>query len=94
LEFDMSDEPNDSPAFPETRPGGYGTTAGLTKRDYFAIRFATAIISQGSIEPDDNSRDGVAQLAMEYADALLARLDGEPDAATSQHIALGIGGGK
>jgi len=74
----MSEEPNDSPAFPETRLGGYGTTAGLTKRDYFAIRFATAIISQGQTEPDDCSRDGVADLAIEYADALLKRLEATP----------------
>lgn len=84
----------ESPAFSETRPGGYGTTAGLTKRDYFAIRFAAAIISQGSTEPDDNSRDGVAELAIEYADALLKRLNCEPDTATAQQIALGIGGAK
>lgn len=91
----MTHEPNDgNTAFPETRPGGYGTTAGLTKRDYFAVRFAAAIIAQGSTEPDDNSRDGVAELAIEYADALLKRLDGQPDTATAQQITLGIGGSR
>jgi hypothetical protein len=91
----MSEEPNDGgPAFPETRPGGYGTTAGLTKREYFAIRFAAAIVTQGSTEPDDCCRDGVAELACQFADALIARLDQQPDTTTAQHIALGIGGGK
>ena len=91
----MNHEHNDdSPAFPETRPGGYGTTAGLTKRDYFAIRFAAAILTQGSTEPEDCCRDGVAQLAIEFADALIARLDQQPDTTTAQQIALGLGGGK
>ena len=72
----MSDEINDGgPVLPETRPGGYGTTAGLTKRDYFAIRFAAAIVTHPGMHPDDNSRDGVAELACEFADALIARLD-------------------
>jgi len=63
-------------AFPATAPGMSCTTAGLSKREYFAIRFAAAIVTQGSTEPDDNSRDGVADLACEFADALLKRLEG------------------
>ena len=63
------------PAFPETRPGGYGTTAGLTKRDYFAIQFAAAIVANPGEHLGDNDRDGVADLACEFADALLRKLD-------------------
>lgn len=73
----MSTPDESGTAFPEKRPGGYGTTAGLTKREYFAIRFAAAIVAHPGMEPDDASTMGVADLACDYADALLNRLDGE-----------------
>jgi len=71
----MSNPDESGSAFPETRPGGYGTTAGLTKREYMAIRFAAAIVAHPGMEPDDNSVAGVADLACDYADALLKRLE-------------------
>ena len=72
----MSNPDESGTAFPETLPGGYGTTAGLTKREYFAIRFAAAIVAHPGAHPDDNCTKGVADLACDYADALLKRLDG------------------
>jgi hypothetical protein len=70
----MSTQDESGPAFPEKPIGMDCTTAGLTKREYFALHFATAIIAHPGEQPDDNHRDGVADLAIEFADALLKRL--------------------
>lgn len=68
------EEPNDGgPAFQETRPGGHGTTAGLTKREYFAIRFAA--LSNPSLPVGDMTGAKVAEFAVDFADALLKRLE-------------------
>lgn len=96
----MSEEPNDGgPAFPETRPGGYGTTTGLTKREWFAGQALSGLVSLGlslrnSLTPEATNGQIVADQAVSLADALIARLEHEPDTTTAQQIALGIGGGK
>ena len=46
---------------------------GITIRDYIAIKAMAAIISHPGMEPDDSSREGVAQLAYEFADALITQ---------------------
>lgn len=64
-------------AFPSgIQPDNYGRPGeafvdGLTIRDYIAIKAMAAIIAHSGIEPDDSSREGVAQLAYEFADALI-----------------------
>lgn len=73
----MSKPDESGTAFPETRPGGYGTTAGLTKREYFAIRLAAAIVANPDIPQDSITANRLAEFACDYADALLKRLDGE-----------------
>lgn len=45
---------------------------GLRARDYIAIKAMASIIAHPGIEPDDACRTGVAQLAYEFADAMLA----------------------
>ena len=64
-------------AFPSgTLPTGYAEEGkayeeGLTNRDYIAIKAMQAILSHPGREPDDSSREGVAQLSYEFADALI-----------------------
>lgn len=68
----MSNPDDSGTAFPEIRPGGYGTAAGLTKREYFAAAALTGMLS------DSNSAgipEKFAELAVVYADALLKRLE-------------------
>lgn len=54
------------------REPGYAFESGIRVRDYIAIKAMEAIIAHPGIEPDDASRTGVAQLAYEFADAMLA----------------------
>lgn len=58
----------DEPAFPKGTPAG---SDGLTTRDYFAAKAMAAIISHPGMEPDDSHREGTAQLAYEFADAMV-----------------------
>jgi len=53
------------------REPGYAFELGLSIRDFIAIKAMQAIISHPGREPDDSSREGVAQLAYEFADALI-----------------------
>lgn len=53
------------------RSPGEAMDMGITIRDYIAIKAMAAIISHPGMEPDDSSREGVAQLAYEFADALI-----------------------
>jgi len=71
----MSTPDESGTAFPETRPGGYGTTAGLTKREYFAIRFAMAALSNPSLPVGDMTGEKISEFAVDFADALLKRLE-------------------
>jgi len=66
----MSNPDESGSAFPETRPGGYGTTAGLTKREYFAAAALTGLIRQVNMPDEVYARHAVA-----IADALLKRLE-------------------
>lgn len=52
---------------------GDAMNIGINVRDYIAIKAMTAIISHPGMEPDDSSREGVAELAYEFADALIAQ---------------------
>jgi len=56
----MKTEPGD-PAFPND-----GSNPGLTKREYFAIRMATGLLSAG-----DKGTNSVAGRAVRYADELI-----------------------
>lgn len=67
----MSSYDESGTAFPETRPGGYGTTAGLTKREYFAAAILSGMMSRGPV-----CEHTAAKTAVIFADALLQRLDG------------------
>lgn len=62
-------------AFPEKPIGMDCTTVGLTKREIMSMQFVAAILAHPGQEPDDSSRLGVADLAIEFADALLKRLE-------------------
>ena len=78
----MSNPDESGTAFPETRPGGYGTTAGLTKREYFAGQALSGLVSLGlqldnSLTPEATNAEIVADQSVAIADALLKRLDGE-----------------
>ena len=81
-------EQNDSPAFPAQTPGGY-CTPGLTKREWFAGMALTGLLAKERLYTDAAADD-----AVKFADALIARLDWQPDTTTAQQIAMGIGGGK
>ncbi len=60
-------------AFPETRPSGYGTTAGLTKREYFVA----AILSNSAICHSGLTNQERAITAVELADAVVELLNFE-----------------
>ena len=63
--------PDDSgPAFPATAPGMSCTTAGLSKREYFAAAALTGLIKQVNM-PDEV----YATMAVKIADAVLKRLE-------------------
>ena len=53
------------------REPGQAFELGLSIRDFVARKAMQAIISHPGMEPDDSSREGVAQLAYEFADALI-----------------------
>lgn len=59
----MKIEPG-APAFPNA--GDTPNQTGLTKREYFAIRMATGLLSAG-----DKGTNSVAGRAVRYADALI-----------------------
>lgn len=59
----MKTEPS-APAFPDA--GDSPNQTGLTKREYFAIRMATGLLSAG-----DKGTNSVAGRAVRYADALV-----------------------
>lgn len=66
----MSTPDESGSAFPATAPGMSCTTAGLSKREYFAAAALTGLINQV------NMRDDVyAMMAVKIADALLKRLE-------------------
>ena len=95
----MSSHDESGTAFPATAPGMSCTTAGLSKREYFAGQSLSGLVSlglqlQNSLTPEATNAQIVADQAVAIADALIARLEHEPDTTTAQQIALGIGGAK
>ena len=93
MEFDMNEEPNDGgSAFPAMLPGGNYCTPGMTLRDWFAGQALLMIPHHGC--GADLDVEDVAHAAYQFSDAMLAAREPKPDTTTSQHIALGIGGGK
>ncbi len=66
----MSSPDESGSAFPEPRPGGYGTTAGLTKREYFAAAALTGLISQVNMPCEKYAIHAVL-----IADELIKRLE-------------------
>lgn len=66
----MSTPDESGSAFPATVPGMSCTTAGLTKREYFAAAALTGLIKQVNM-PDEV----YATMAVKIADALLKRLE-------------------
>ena len=76
----MSNPDESGSAFPETAPDRYGTTAGLTKREYFAAAALSGLTSlglqlQNSLTPEATNAEIVADQAVAIADALLKRLE-------------------
>jgi hypothetical protein len=73
----MSGIGDGGPAFPQgLQPAGYVNQGmpfeeGISIRDYFAAKAMAAIIAHPGMEPDDSHREGVSQLAYEFADAML-----------------------
>jgi len=66
--------PDDSgPAFPEKPIGMDCTTAGLTKREYFAAAALTGLISQVNMP-----NELYAKMAVSIADEMLKRLEATP----------------
>ena len=96
MEFDVSEEPNDGgSAFPAMLPGGNYCTPGMTLRDWFAGQALAQLVHRREMtELETYSKPDLASEAYHYADAMLAAREQQPDTTTSQHIALGIGGGK
>ena len=85
----MSEEPNDGgSAFPAMLPGGNYCTPGMTLRDWFAGQALQGLRAGGG------GCHNSAHDAYIVADMLLELREPKPDTTTSQHIALGIGGGK
>ena len=66
----MSNPDESGTAFPETRPGGYGTTAGLTKREYFAA----AALANPAICHSNLMQHQQAKAALDVADLLIELL--------------------
>lgn len=71
----MSTPDNSGSAFPEKPIGMDCTTAGLTKREYFAIRFAAAVVANTDIPQEQMTANRVAEFSCDFADALLKRLE-------------------
>lgn len=71
-------EPNDGgTAFPATAPGMSCTTAGLSKREWFAGMALTGLMQ--SQEARDNwGETQVADFCLQQADAMLKRLEAAP----------------
>lgn len=69
----MSTPDESGTAFPETRPGGYGTTAGLSKREWFAGMAMIAAYRSWMAECRDTnvSSAHMAQECYLIADAIL-----------------------
>ena len=93
----MNEEPNDGgSAFPAMLPGGNYCTPGMSLRDYMAARAIGSAYSEWMTDLR-YQQEHAARLAQEcyaIADAMLAAREPKTDITTSQHIALGIGGGK
>jgi hypothetical protein len=66
----MSTQDESGPAFPEKPIGMSCTTAGLTKREYFAAAALTGLISQVNMP-----NEVYAQMAVGIADELLKELE-------------------
>ncbi|ARK42612.1 hypothetical protein [Burkholderia pseudomallei] len=74
----MSEKKDGGPAFPEV-PGdcnGYEGKSGMTLRDYFAAKAMAGMLAYPGCESrgshhNNNTPDGVATVAYEYADAML-----------------------
>ena len=91
-----TEEPNDGgTAFPAMTPGGY-CTPGMTLRDYLAAQAMIGAYPAWMAECRDanSSSAHMAQECYMIADAMLAAREHQPDTATSQQIALGIGGSR
>lgn len=71
----MKTEPG-APAFPKV--GDDPNSFGLTKREYFAIRMATGLLSAG-----DKGTNSVAGRAVRYADSLIEVLQQRQQPATT-----------
>lgn len=69
----MSTPDESGTAFPETRPGGYGTTAGLTKREYFAA----AALANSAICHSNLMQHQQVKAALDIATLLVELLDRE-----------------
>ncbi len=67
----MSKPDESGTAFPETRPGGYGTTAGLTKREYFAA----AALANPAICHSNLMQHEQAKAALDVADLVIELID-------------------
>lgn len=70
----MSEEPkfdDGGPAHSTRFGNGYGQD-GMTLMDWFAGQALTGIIASPGCQPDDASRIGTAELAYEFASAMIA----------------------
>ncbi len=73
-------EPSPGAAFPVPK---HADGSGLSKREHFALEILVAIIATDWVSHD--SDDDVRE-AVQYADALIARLDGKAEAAPETPI--------
>lgn len=97
MDTQMQEEPSDGgSAFPAMLPGGNYCTPGMSLRDYMAAQAMTGAYAAWMADCRDAnvSSHSMAQECYLIADAMLAAREPQPDTATSQQIALGIGGGK
>ena len=91
----INKEPNTETAFPAMTPGGY-CTPGMTIRDYMAAQAMIGAYPAWMADCRDANMSSahMAQECYLIADAMLKAREPQPDTTTSQHIALGIGGGR